>query len=382
MKRLLIICLAVLTTISASAVEFLYGGPYVQAVTENSAYIVWLTDKPCEGWVEVKGKGFKKTIFTASKSGIKLTKRNHQIPITGLSAGHTYEYKVFAKEPKSGQVISRAVNSKGGKLSFVTRDRNKKEFEFLMVTDIHYNRANKNEPIFQKLLTPERLKGKDFVVFDGDMVTTMSGEKWHFDRIFTAATEMFASNMPYYMARGNHETRGVVANRYLEYFPSWTDQPYYAFRHGPVFFIFLDSGEDKPDDDIEYHGTAAFDEYRRNEGEWLAKVVASEEYKSAKYRIIINHIPLTIRKGSWHGGRHAYEMFTPYLDNGKTTLMISGHTHRYSYRDLGKDNKTYPTLVFAPKQYLDIKVTPEKLTINVHKMDGELYKTFTYDPIK
>ena len=351
----------------------------MQAVTENSAYIVWLTDKSCEGWVEVKGKGFKGT-FSASQNGIKLVKRNHQIPITGLSAGQQYEYKVFAKEPKSGKVISQSLNSKGEKLTFVTRDRNKKEFSFLMLTDIHYNRANKDEQIFQKHLTPERLAGKDFLIFDGDMVTAMSSEKWHFDRLFTAATEMFASNVPYYMARGNHETRGAIANRYMEYFPTWTGVPYYAFRHGPVFFIFLDSGEDKPDSDIEYEGTAVFDVYRADEGKWLKEVVESKDFKEAAYRVVINHIPLNAR--SWHGGRHAYEQFTPYLDNGEITLMISGHTHRYSYRDLGKDNKTYPTLVFAPKQYLDIKVTEEKLTINVHQMDGKLYKTFTYDPRK
>ena len=379
MKRLLIICFAVFAYVSASAVEFLYGGPYLQAVTENSAYIVWLTDKNCEGWVEVKGKGFKGT-FSASQNGIKLVKRNHQIPITGLSAGQQYEYKVFAKEPKSGKVISQSLNSKGEKLTFITRDRNKKEFSFLMLTDIHYNRANKDEQIFQKHLTPERLAGKDFLIFDGDMVTAMSSEKWHFDRLFTAATEMFASNVPYYMARGNHETRGAIANRYMEYFPTWTGVPYYAFRHGPVFFIFLDSGEDKPDSDIEYEGTAVFDVYRADEGKWLKEVVESKDFKEAAYRVVINHIPLNAR--SWHGGRHAYEQFTPYLDNGEITLMISGHTHRYSYRDLGKDNKTYPTLVFAPKQYLDIKVTEEKLTINVHQMDGKLYKTFTYDPRK
>ena len=378
MKRLLVAALAVLVSLSASAVEFLYGGAYLQAVTEDSAYIVWLTDKNCEGWVEVKGKGFKAT-FVASQNGIKLVKRNHQIPITGLSAGQKYEYKVFAKEPKSGKIISQTLNSKGEKLTFVTRDKNKKEFSFLMVTDIHYNRANKDEQIFQKLLTPERMEGKDFVIFDGDMVTTMSGEKWHFDRLFTAATEMFASNIPYYMVRGNHESRGGIADRYMDYFPSWTGQPYYTFSHGPAFFIVIDSGEDKPDSDIEYYGTAVFDEYRRNEGEWLKKVVESKEFKEAKYRILLTHQPLS--NLGWHGGRHAYAMFTPHLENKGIQVAIAGHYHSYSYRKIGMLNQTFPTLIFAPKQYLDIKVTPEKMTINVHKMSGELQHTFSYDPL-
>ena len=59
MKKLTIICMLLCTVFCVRATEVLYG-PYVQAITEDSAYIVWVTDKATYGWVELKGEGEKK----------------------------------------------------------------------------------------------------------------------------------------------------------------------------------------------------------------------------------------------------------------------------------------------------------------------------------
>src|SRR5690625_5315672 len=67
----------------------------------------------------------------------------------------------------------------------------------------------------------------------------------------------------------------------MDYFPTPSGKPYFTFRQGPVFFLFLDGGEDKPDSDIEYGGLSYFDEYREEQAEWLQQVVESEEFKSA-----------------------------------------------------------------------------------------------------
>ena len=53
----------------------------------------------------------------------------------------------------------------------------------------------------------------------------------------------------------------------------YLDQPegryYYSFSRGPVSFVVLDSGEDKPDDAPVYAGLADFDAYRSKQAEWL-----------------------------------------------------------------------------------------------------------------
>ena len=373
MKKLTIICLLLCTAIGVRAAEILYG-PYVQAITEDSAYIVWVTDKATYGWVEVQGE--------QSNLGLRYNRRVHRVPVKNLTAGTLYEYKVFSQEEKNGKLqkpISKATNSHGGKLTFRTNDRNKESISFLMVTDIHYN--HHIEGLFESLITPERLEGKDFIAFNGDMVTTMSSEETHFSRLFSKIHNTFdIYNTQFYYVRGNHESRGNFAQKYLNYYPTWTNQPYYAFRHGPVFFIVIDGGEDKPDSDIEYYGTAAFDLYRENEGKWLKSVIESEEFKTAPYRVILSHIPLN--DNSWHGGRHAWKHLCQTCEDQGIQLMISGHTHRYSFREAGVHNRTFPTLVIGADKFLEASADKEKLTIEIKNADGSVHKEFTFNPNK
>ena len=382
MKKLIVICLMLCTAFAAQAANILYG-PYVQAITEDSAYIVWVTDKATYGWVEVKGEQEKKAeTYIESNLGLRYNRRVHRVPVKNLTAGTLYEYKVFSQEEKNGKLlkpISKATNAHGGKLTFRTNDRNKEAISFLMVTDIHYNHYI--EGLFESLMTPERLAGKDFVAFNGDMVTTMSSEETHFSRLFSKIHNTFdIHNTQFYYVRGNHESRGNFAQKYLNYYPTWTNQPYYAFRHGPVFFIVIDGGEDKPDSDIEYYGTAAFDLYREAEGKWLKSVIESEEFKTAPYRVILSHIPLN--DNSWHGGRHAWKHLCQTCEDQGIQLMISGHTHRYSFREAGVHNRTFPTLVIGADKFLEATANKEKLTIAVKNADGSVHKEFTFNPNK
>ena len=358
------------TVFCVRATEVLYG-PYVQAITEDSAYIVWVTDKATYGWVELKGEGEKKAeTLIESNLGLLYNRR----------AGTLYEYKIYSQyEDKTGKkekAISKEKNMYGNPYTFRTNNRNKEEVSFLINADTHYNST-----LFSELYTLERIKDKDFVLFDGDMVTTFSNEKSHFDKLFSHIQEVFENyNTQFYFVRGNHDARGNHAVKFLDYYPTWTNMPYFAFRHGPVFIMAIDGGEDKPDSDIEYYGTAAFDLYREAEGEWLKGVIASEEFKSAPYRVILSHIPLN--DNSWHGGRHAWKHLCQTCENHGVQLMISGHTHRYRYNECGKHNETFPTLEFGPKQYLDVTADKEKMTVLVKKNTGEVMKTFTYLPNK
>ena len=78
----------------------------------------------------------------------------------------------------------------------------------------------------------------------------MNDEAQFFGGFMDTATNMFAGEVPAFFARGNHETRGAFSVNFPEYFPTNSGKLYYAFRQGPVYFIVLDCGEDKPDSDI------------------------------------------------------------------------------------------------------------------------------------
>ena len=173
--------MALCAAFASQAAEFLYG-PYVQALTEDSAYIVWITDKATYGWVEVKGDGEKGAVkYTESHLGLMHNRRVHRVPVKNLKAGTTYEYKVFSQEEKNGKMdrpISLATNAHGKKLTFRTNDRTKSEISFVMVTDIHYNHVGSHhsyvEGYFENFITPEVLAGKDFIAFNGDIARSPS----------------------------------------------------------------------------------------------------------------------------------------------------------------------------------------------------------------
>lgn len=376
MKKLFVICLALCTAFAAQAAEFLYG-PYVQAITEDSAYVVWVTDKATYGWVEVKGEGEKKPVtYIESELGLRHNRRIHRVPLKGLKAGTLYEYKIFSQQEEKGDKLSKPIslekNTHGNKLSFRTNDRNKEEISFMITADTHYH-----PDLFSELYTLDRIKDKDFVMFDGDMVTTFSSEKSHFDRLFNKIQETFEHyNTQFYFVRGNHDARGNHARYFLDYYPTWTNMPYFAFRHGPVFVLAIDGGEDKPDSDIEYYGTAAFDLYRAEQGKWLEKVLESEECKTATYRIIVSHIPLT--ENSWHGGRHAWQHLSQRCEDKGFNIMISGHLHKHRFYKEGTHNRTFPTLVIGADKYVDAVANKEALTLNLMNKDGSLFKTYTY----
>ena len=376
MKRLTVICLLLCAVFTTRAAEILYG-PYVQAITEDAAYIVWVTDKDTYGWVEIKAEGEKKAeTFTENHLGLKHYRRVHRVPVKGLKAGTLYEYEIFSQQQEKNGDLAKAFsldkNVHGHKLTFRTNDRNKEEVSFLINADTHYNAT-----LFSELYTLERIKDRDFVIFDGDMVTTFSNEKSHFEKLFTTINETFSHyNTQFYYVRGNHDARGNHAQKLLDYYPTWTDMPYFAFRHGPVFILAIDGGEDKPDSDIEYYGTAAFDLYREAQGKWLESVLESEECKTATYRIIISHIPLT--DNSWHGGRHAWKHLAQRCEDKGFNMMISGHLHKHRFYDKGIHNRTFPTLVIGADKILDVVANKEAMTLNLTNKNGSVHKTYTF----
>lgn len=150
---------------------------------------------------------------------------------------------------------------------------------FAMVNDIH----GKSD-VLEKLVSHCDLKKTDMFLFNGDMVSIFNNEKEIFEGFMDKATELFASEIPMYYTRGNHETRGSFATAFQDYFSPKQEHIYYMFRQGPVCFVILDSGEDKPDSDLEYAGITVYDQYRTEQAEWLKKVLESKEYKKHRFK--------------------------------------------------------------------------------------------------
>mgnify|MGYP003291171363 FL=1 len=251
------------------------GGPYLQMLGEHEVTIVWATNRDAVSWVEIAPDNdehfyaTERPKFFQTDMGRKVVGTLHRVHVTGLEKGTTYRYRIYSKEVTAqtdyyvqyGKTAASNVYDVKP-FYFTTFDNDKKSVSFTVVNDIHGNNA-----MLAALTDNVRKDKNDFVLFNGDMVTTFASGQQIFDGFLTTAVKSFASEIPFFYARGNHETRGLFFAHYRDYFPSPTGQTYYSFQAGPVFFIVLDGGEDKPDSDIEYNGLGGFDTYGAQEAE-------------------------------------------------------------------------------------------------------------------
>jgi predicted phosphodiesterase len=353
-------------------------GPYLQNMGENEVTVVWVTNQEALGWVEVAPDDLthfyteERPQYFETSNGRKQTGTLHRVTIRGLQKGNKYRYRVYAREVldkadwdvRYGRITA---TNPSDLFRFTTLDPSKNEIHFSVVNDIHA----RNE-VLDSLVKNIDTKTVDFVIFNGDMISHLDSEELMFEGFLNKSVELFASDVPFFYTRGNHETRGPFSTRFMDYFPSPTGVPYYTFRHGPACFIMLDSGEDKPDSDIEYGGLSAFDEYRRKQAEWLKKVTESEAFKDAPLKIVAIHIPAFT--STWYGTLQVQELFLPILNNAGIDLMFCGHTHLHSYLPKGGENNTFPILTNSNNEILDIKIKDEKINIKIINTQGKVIK--------
>ncbi|MCK3683871.1 metallophosphoesterase family protein [Maribellus sp. YY47] len=359
-------------------------GPYIQALGENEATIVWTTDSNAVSWVEVAPAGddsfyaSERPKYYQTSNGNRVVGTLHKIKIAGLKKGTEYRYRIFSKAVRSyeghrvlyGNIASSNVYSKKP-LRFSTLDKDKKTISFLMLNDIH-SRVDD-----LKNLSGKVEYGKtDLVIFNGDMVSSMNDETQFFSGFMDDAVTMFAGEVPMYYCRGNHETRGKFSVNFPEYFPTNTGKLYYSFRQGPVYFIVLDGGEDKPDSDIEYSGLAQFDAYRSEQQQWLKELIKTEDFKTAKYKVVLIHIPPA--GSTWHGPNDIRNKFLPVLNGQGVTAMLCGHLHSYEYLKPEPGLYDFPIIINAHNTSLEVNADLNSFSILRKSTDGETLEKLTF----
>ena len=382
MKKFIPIVAALLTICTASAAEMpkigIVEGPYLQAVGEREFTVVWTTDADAVAWVEVApddGTHFyscSRTKYCQTRLGRRNVGTLHTVRVTGLEPATTYRYRILyqgiAGVEKNGRLrytATRASDVYRHKPFYVTTlDRNKDTVRFAVANDMHEHDAE-----LRTLFKDARREHYDFVCFNGDMTSKIPNEQHIFRHYMSSATELFATDTPLYVARGNHENRGDFASRFTDYFPTTEGTPYFAFRQGPAFFIVLDGGEDKPDDDIEYSGLAQYDAYRTEEAEWLKRTLASDDCRTAPIKIVVCHIPPSLK--GWHGGAEIAHKFVPLLNEAGVDLMLSAHIHRYRLDPAGTENRKFPVLCNPNLCRLDATVTAHGIDIKIVDVEGK-----------
>lgn len=359
--------------------------PYIQGLTGTSVTILWTTNRPSTGWVELAPNDsthFYKTerpkTFDA-QYGFKRVGTVHSVTLNHLEPGTRYRYRVYSQEVlkhegiqvEYGRTVATGVYRQEP-LSFVTPGP-AKTVRFGVVNDIH----GRNE-VLSNLLDKADLPALDFVVFNGDMVDNLLSEQQMFDGFMDTAIKKFASEKPMYYSRGNHETRGPFAIAYPDYFPTPTGKLYYRFNWGNAAFIVLDCGEDKPDSDIEYSGIVDMDNYRTEQAEWLKQAVENPEFKNAAYKIVICHMPPF---GGWHGEEEILDKFVPLLNKAGVQVMLAGHLHRQVIRK--QDSAVhFPVIVNSNNNVLRVDLNETKGTIKIIDPAGKTIEEILLTPAR
>jgi predicted phosphodiesterase len=315
-------------------------GPYLQSAFDNTIAIHWITNKDANGWVEygTDAQQLKQKAYGKSMFGLRPDGRISKVVLKNLVPGQKYYYRIVANEIADfkpykltyGTVLNSNVET------FVNANVAKEQVSFLMLNDIHDRPTS-----IPHLLGLEKVHEQDFIFFNGDIFDYQTNEQQLIDHMLLPCINTFAKNIPFVYVRGNHETRGVFRDEFLNYFENVGKL---AFTLGPVRFVILDSGEDKEDSHPVYANLVDFDAYRLEQAEWLKEEMQRKEFKKAHFRVVMMHIPPRY-SGDAHGPKHCTEVFEPLINKGKVDLVLSGHTHRYKVHLPEKGLNNYPLLI-------------------------------------
>jgi predicted phosphodiesterase len=168
-------------------------------------------------------------------------------------------------------------------------------------------------------------KDKELLVLAGDIISLMNS---HDDAFYTGkvAHELTKGEIAVVYARGNHEIKGDISEQFYKYVGSKNENFYYSFYLDNIYGLVLDMGEDHDDSYWEYYETAHFEEYQKEQVEFLKAELASKKYEDYDYKMMVCHIPVQYINGRGNHKEIKQEL-TSLLNQFDLDIALSGHQH-------------------------------------------------------
>lgn len=352
--------------------------PYLQNLNHDMVVVMFIINSNAHSWVEFGENGFDNIACSSRDGLVDADIRLNKMILKNLKPETTYFYRVVSKQILSFDPYDLKYGEKitSEAFSFTTPKKDSGSVSCVILNDIH----DRPDSFYDLFGLAEQLKF-DFVVLNGDMFDYQTDERQIIDHLLVPCTNLFATETPFLMIRGNHETRGKYARQLKGYFtyPDH-DEYYFSFRQGPVHFIVLDSGEDKEDEHPEYGGIVNFDEFREEQARWLENEVSKSEFSDCKYKVVIMHIP-PFYSGNGHGTMHCRKLFHPVFERHNIAMVISGHTHAYGIHPPTTEH-SYPIIIGGGPQkgnrtLIHLKANFENLETEMIKDDGSIIGRYT-----
>ena len=352
------------------------GAPVVQGLSPTAVSIAWAVNDTSTGWVEYGTTEALGTLALPDGEGLRpLDAAVQRVRLDGLTPGTRYYYRTVSVPIAflGPYDIRRGRPFHGRTYSFVTPDAGAApRVSFVVINDTH----EKKETLAPLFASIEKAPG-DLLFWNGDVFDDIGSEAQLTEQLLYPAGAAYATSRPVYFSRGNHDVRGTEARALGRVLDTPSGHFYYSFRQGPVAFLVLDTGEDKPDDSPEYGGLASFDAYRTRQARWLDEELRASHVREAAFRVVVAHIPLyTDAPQQPHGGADARTKWHDALVRGGVDLLVTGHTHRHAWmppdarRPFGQLTGGGP----RPEQATIIRVDAERgvMRARLHRLDDTL----------
>lgn len=338
--------------------------PVIYAVSGEYQIFVPVS-KPTVMWVEIDGKAYYDDSNGILRSDVAVHKMHVPCEVLDRAKKYTVCYRVIIERKP---YYSEATDILRYESEF--RPVSGDKIRLYQIADAH-NRVE--EPIACAQKSGE---GLDLLILNGD-IPNHSGDVKYFDAIHEIAAGITRGEIPVVFSRGNHDMRGVAAEKLEYYTPTDCGRSYFTFRLGRLWGIVLDAAEDKPDSHIAYGNMNCCHDFRLRETEFIRDVIrrADTEYLAdgVEWRIVISHNPFA------HTPPEPFnieaELFGEWAEllrkNVKPHLMLSGHVHDCYVTRRGEvcDDKGIPCPVVVGSRVTEEEYICTRVEISEEKAD-------------
>jgi predicted phosphodiesterase len=375
---------------SSSAAPLAFASaPLLLNPTAGGITIKITVNAPATGWIEYGPSESLGMRADSAAGGLEpYAEKLLSFDLAGLARGQVCHYRVHACaiDFSNAYSIHRGAQIQTPIQNFRTLDPAGDHASFTVWNDTH-----EHEETLRPLIAALAQSPTDFLFWNGDICNHIDDEQKILDQLLAPAGMEYASHVPLMIGRGNHDIRGRFARRLPDYVPGPGDRYFYQFRHGPIACLVMDSGEDKPDQTPAYAGLANFAPYRTQQRAWLERAIEQPEFQSARFRILLVHIPLVWEQPPLASFLQTYgsirgwvcddgkDKWHDLLVRGKVNVVISGHTHHHAWFAPNKD-RPYGQLVGGGPQLeratiITASADQKRLEVTVKNVHGrELLK--------
>ena len=350
--------------------------PYLQNPVGNGITVMWETTVPAYCWVEYGTDTTQlKRARTIVDGQVVCNNKLHKIRINDLQPGQKYYYRIYSQEILLYQaykkVFGNTAQSEFSEFTLPAADTD--SFTAIVFNDLHQHTQT-----FRALCKQIQNINYDFVVFNGDCVDDPVDHEQATTFISELTEGVHGDRIPTFFMRGNHEIRNAYSIGLRDHYDYVGDKTYGSFNWGDSRIVMLDCGEDKLDSHWVYYGLNDFTQLRNEQVDFLKKELSAKEFKKAKKRILIHHIPLY---GNYEKNLCA-DLWTNLLEKAPFNVSLNAHTHKYAFHPKGELGNNYPVIIgggykMDSATVMILEKKKDKLRIKVLNVEGEVLLDIT-----